>query len=565
MYTQFALKMSMAQSAKERKEIVVTMCTLFSISTATAYKTLAKNGWKSGRKKRLDFGKSIVEKETLKSIAAMTKHSIRKNGKQTMPITVARAVLVQNGVDIDVSNSRLRQLLHDNDLKTKNLGKASPSQSMRSLHPNHVHEVDPSVSLLWFAPNGRQRFIRDDEEYKNKSFLEGKDKCLRYVLIDHYSASICVRYYAAKGETAVNMYDFLLYAWGKKSNNAYTFYGLPELLYWDKGSGNINHATRAALEALRVKTDTHMAGNPRAKGAVECANNIVETHFECLLKLEAVHSIEELNDAADRWCAAFNANLVPGFDSRLHRFGAIIGSRQELWQRIQYEQLRELPDKTRCRMIFTTGVQVRKVAGDLTISLFHPKVKQQLRYSVSSIPNIMTGAQVNAQPILVDTKPLILVMYSYNNEIYRMEIEPISFDEAGFPLSATIIGKEYKGKKLTIREKIVDELENIAATVDTIPFASITEGKGFKAHSAIKPENAFITQRKGSVVSIQSVQITELYISYVEAVKKFKARCGIVPDGFLAWLKKEYPQGVSLTNIDDLAHEYARDKKVKMA
>jgi len=298
--------MRRAESAKERKAIIDEMCRIFAFSTAKAYKVLKESGWESGRKKRRDAGKSSVAEDTIKTVAALTKHSLRKNGKQVMPVTVARSVLLQNGWNVPVKNSRLRELLREQQLQTAELKKACPYQNLRSLYPNHVHMADPSVSLLYYSPSGKQKIVRDDEEYKNKSFLEGKEKCLRYVLIDHYSASICVRYYAAHGETASNMYDFLLYAWGQKKLPTYTFHGLPELLYWDKGSGNINKATSTALEALRVKTETHEAGNPRSKGAVEIANNIVETHFECLLKLEAVHSIDELNEAVERLTASEN-------------------------------------------------------------------------------------------------------------------------------------------------------------------------------------------------------------------------------------------------------------------
>ena len=61
-------------------------------------------------------------------------------------------------------------------------------------------------------------------------------KCYRYVLTDHFSSSVCVRYYAAMGETALNMYDFLLYAWGKKADPLYVFHGIPETLVWDCGA-----------------------------------------------------------------------------------------------------------------------------------------------------------------------------------------------------------------------------------------------------------------------------------------------------------------------------------------
>ena len=556
MYEQYAEQMSRARSAKERKAIIDEMCRMFAFSQAKAYKVLKASGWDSGRKKRRDAGKSSVAEDTIKTVAALTKYSLRKNGKQVMPVTVARSVLLQNGWNVPVKNSRLRELLREQQLQTADLKKARPYQNLRSLYPNHVHMADPSVSLLYYSPSGKQKIVRDDEEYKNKSFLEGKLKCLRYVLIDHYSASICVRYYAAHGETASNMYDFLLYAWGQKKVPAYTFHGLPELLYWDKGSGNINKATSTALEALRVKTDTHEAGNPRSKGAVEVANNIVETHFECLLKLEELHSIDELNEAAERWCAAFNANLISGYDSRLTRYGKTIGSRHELWERIRVEQLRELPDRDICRVIFTNGIQSRTVGGNLTISVYHPKAKESLCYSVHAIPGITSGAIVNAQPILVDEEALCLVLFEHNGTIERAELAPVAVDDAGFIAGAAIIGQEYKQKRNTDREVKNKELETIAGDGKEPAFASVTEGKGFKTHSLIKPENPFIRQTSGAQVTVDSVQMHDILISGAEAAKRIKARLGYVPDGFLERMKAEYQNNVPSQAIDALAAEY---------
>lgn len=558
MYKGYVEQMSEAKNAKERKAVVDEMCRMFAFSQAKAYRLLKENGWESGRKKRRDAGKTAVDEKIIKALAALTKQSLRKNGKQVMPVTVARSVLVQNGWDVPVNNSRLCDLLRTNKVSTSLLKQASPHQHLRSLYPNQVHMADPSVSLLYYSPRGKQKIIRDDEQYKNKSFLEGKEKCLRYVLVDHFSGSICVRYYSALGESAINMYDFLLYAWGQKKNPVYTFHGLPEMLYWDKGSGNINKATTAALEALRIKTDTHKAGNPRAKGAVEVANDIVETHFESLLKLEEVISVEELNEAVERWCAAFNANLIPGYDSTLVRMGKSVGSRHELWQRITAEQLRELPDAETCRLIFTNGIQARTVAGDLTVSVYHPKAKEQLRYSVNGIPGILSGDMVNIQPILVDPNNLALVMFEHNGQVLKTELEPIEMDEAGFVLSGAIIGSEYKQPKDTQREVNNKKLEQIITSEKGVAFSSVTDGKGFKSHSLIHPENSFIQQITGEPIEVvtSTIQRSELYISYVEGAKRFKARTGFLPEGFISDLKKEYADGVTVKIIDDLAQEY---------
>jgi hypothetical protein len=549
MYREYAERMNQEKSAGGRKIIIEDVCRLFGVSQAKAYKEMAAHGWESGRKKRRDAGSSDVPPETLAALASLIKKGLRKNGKATMPINVARSILEENGYIINASDSRLRDLLRQQNMAIRDAKVPSPHQRMRSDYPNQVHFTDPSVSLIWFAPGGKQKIIGDDEQYKNKNFLEGKLKCWRYVLTDHCSSYICVRYYAAKGETAVNMYDFLLYAWGLKDDPLYAFHGLPEMLIWDCGSANISKPVTKALEALRVKTFPHLPGNPRAKGQVEKANDIVETQFESRLRIEPVNSIDELNDAAERWCAAFNANMVPGLDSRLARRGEKIGARLMLWQRIGAEQLRELPDPDICRQIFTTGTQVRKVAGDLSVSLTHPRVKRVMRYSLADLPGVLVGLEVNVQPVLVDEEPLVKVSYEYQREEVSFEVEPIAYDESGFDLDAPVFGKEYKREPDTIREKAAKDLAQIAAT----------DAGGMEAHSFINASSPFIKPRTGEQITIAQpdrVSVHEIFISHFEALRRVSARIGYTPDGFIDQMKKEYPEGIPSSRIDDIATEY---------
>lgn len=563
MYEEFVRQMSTAKTSGERSAIVDEMCRLFGFCRGKAYQTLKDSGWESGRKTRSDSGKSSVDEQTIKVLASVLQNSVRKNGKKTMSVENARAVLLQNGFDVNLSSRQLSGLLRDRTLSTESTAKPSPHQRMRSEYPNQVHFADPSVALMYFAPNGKQKFLRDDEVYKNKPFLEGREnlKCWRYVLTDHYSSSICVRYYAAAGENSANMYDFLLYAWGKKSDPLYNFHGLPELLIWDCGSANISKPVSNALKALRVETKPHLPGNPRAKGQVENANNIVECQFESLLHLEEVSSMEELNDAAERWCAAFNANQLEYRDTRITRAGHKVGSRTELWNRIELEQLRELPDEEICRQIFTTGVQVRTVGGDLAVSFVHPKTKNATRYSLSGLPEIIVGMTVNVQPILVSDEALALVSYQAGNgEIMSFEVKPIEYNEAGFDITAPVFGKEYKSPADTLCEKNTKSLAEIAlAEEKEVPFSKVTDGQGFKTHSLIQPHSSpWFKSQTGSQIEIAAgaVEVHDINISAVEMAKRFKARTGFIPEGFIAGLKKEYPDGVPSRLVDELVAEY---------
>lgn len=573
MYEDFVLQMQAAKTARERSSVIAEMCRLFGFCEASAYRALRKCGWENGRKKRSDEGLSRISDEDLNIAAALLQNSVRKNGKKTMSVENARSIMIQNGFDVPISARQLSGLLRTRTLSTESTSKPSPHQRMRSEHPNQVHFADPSVALMYFAPNGKQKFLRDDEVYKNKPFLEGREnlKCWRYVLTDHYSGSICVRYYAAAGENSANMYDFLLYAWGKKKDPLYNFHGLPELLIWDCGSANISKPVTNALKALRVETEPHLPGNPRAKGQVENANNIVECQFESLLHLEEVNSMEELNDAAERWCAAFNANQLEHRDTRITRAGRKIGSRTMIWNWIKEEQLRELPDEEICRQIFTTGIQPRTVGGDLAISFVHPKNKAATRYSLSALPDIMVGMTVNVQPILVSEEALALVSYQdRTGEIVSFEVKPIEYDRVGFDIAAPVFGQEYKSQPDTLIEKNTKALAEIAASDDKteVPFAKVTDGQGFKTHSLIHTQaDPFFKTQTGKQVEVAAgtVEVHDILITPVEMAKRFKARAGFIPDGFIASLKKEFPDGVPSQLVDDLVTEYTADTAVKLA
>lgn len=573
MYEDFVLQMQAAKTAKERSSIIAEMCRLFGFCEVSAYRALRRNGWESDRKKRSDAGASSINEKDLSTVAALLQNSVRKNGKKTMSVENARSIMHQNGFDVPISTRQLSELLKTRTLSTESTSKPSPHQRMRTEYPNQVHFADPSVALMYFAPNGKQKFLRDDEVYKNKPFLEGREnlKCWRYVLTDHYSGTICVRYYAAAGENSANMYDFLLYAWGKKKDPLYNFHGLPELLIWDCGSANISKPVTNALKALRVETKPHLPGNPRAKGQVENANNIVECQFESLLHLEEVGSMEELNDAAERWCAAFNANQLEHRDTRITRAGRKIGSRTMIWNWIKEEQLRELPDEEICRQIFTTGIQPRTVGGDLAISFVHPKNKAATRYSLSALPDIMVGMTVNVQPILVSEEALALVSYQdRTGEIVSFEVKPIEYDRVGFDIAAPVFGQEYKSQPDTLIEKNTKALAEIAASDDKtdVPFAKVTDGQGFKTHSLIHTQaDPFFKTQTGKQVEVAAgtVEVHDILITPVEMAKRFKARAGFIPDGFIASLKKEFPDGVPSQLVDDLVTEYTADTAVKLA
>jgi hypothetical protein len=566
MFQDWADRMAAAASAKERSAIVAEMCRVFGRSQAWAYRMLAEHGYESGRKKRIDSGTSRQDEEAVKALAAAMKAGIRENGKATVHVALARQILEQNGVPFVVGDSRLRTLLREQELDARRQRTPSPAQRMRSLYPNQVHLADPSLALIYYLPDGGQVVLSDKEVYKNKQFLPGKEhlKVWRYVLTDHYSGSVCVRYYQAAGENAVNLWDFLMYAWGAKADPAYAFHGLPELLVWDCGSANMSKAISEGLKSLRVETKPHLPGNPRAKGSVERANDLVECGFESRLRFEPVQNLAELNDAAERYCAAFNANALDGLDCRLTRMGRKIGSRLSLWQRITADQLRELPDADTCRLLLTQGVATRKVNGSLSFSYDYPRFGSRV-YQLYGQPGVSVGMDIQVRPILVDRTPRVLASWLLDGETMAVELDPLEVESAGFAADAAVYGKEYKRPADTPIEKAGKELSRIAyGTLEpergAVPFAAWNDGRGLAAHSTITTEGMDIkparkTGRQVEVTQAEVVSAYDIKISPIEAVKRIKARTGFAPEGYLDTLKRDYPEGVPSAVVDDLAAE----------
>lgn len=580
MFEELAYHMSLAKSAKDRSEMVTQVARSMGRCKVWVYARLREAGWQSGRQRRKDAGVTSQDKEAVAMLAGLMFEGVRKNGKKTLSLADARSILEKNGVEFNVCNSQLSQLLRNMHLDLASLSRPSPATSMRSLYPNHVHQVDPSLCLIYYAPDGKQRQknLVDDEVYKNKQFLNGKEhlKCWRYVLTDHYSSSICVRYYQASGELMTNLYDFLLYAWGAKKTPMYQFHGVPELLVWDCGSANTSRAITRALESLKVKTLAHKPGNPRAKGQVEKANHLVEVWLESRLKIQPVNSIDELNDLAERFCAAVNSDTLEGKDLRLVRNGIKLGSRLNQWQHITTEQLRTLPDIEVCQKLLTLEPESRKIDRSLRFSYDFPKLGRKT-YQLRGELGIYVGKEVLVQPLLMGCEGSLIVQWEHLNEKIRIEVVPMELDRSGFSLESSIWGETYTSHQDTLAGKNVKQLKQLVyqdekVTKDSRPFGSHNNGEGLVAHGFINSDGwsgLDITPqpRQGKPIDVSSpdvVEIHELFISCVDAVNRIVTQTGISPQGLYARFKEEYPEGVPTKRVYAFIQEILQMQKSKI-
>ena len=443
---------------ERRSELVKEYARQIGAPVQRVYRHLRAAGYGAGRRRRSDAGSSRVRESELDLLAALQVQAIRKTGQPTLHLPVARQILRQSGFDLGgLSDAQLARLLRRRgiDLGTQRRGRQSHGE-VRSV-PNELHLVDPSRALIWYLPvSGRpQRELGDGgyEPYKNKPLDAAAKRKLavwRYVLTDHASGCIRVRYYQIAGENPTTLWDFLCHCW-----SAGAWHGVPEWLWWDKGSEHT--AIRAALAALGVRAAAHVPGNSRMKGSVEKAQRIVETQFEARLALQPVGGVEELNGRAEGWAERYNGNTIPGLDTRLRR-GGVRAVRLELWQRISGERLRELPGDAREYPRWQPVT--RKVAPNLTISFRHPRRGVQARYRVAQVPGVRVGGRLTVQPLL-DDAGAVLVRSRYAGEEYEERLLPREVDEYGFAADAARPG-EFKPPRLTEVEQAGARLRELA-------------------------------------------------------------------------------------------------------
>lgn len=536
---------------------------------ATIYTWLRKHaGYQSERKRRADAGRTALPKEVLHFIAAAKREGIRGNGKATLPTAVAMNIAYSNGMEVNLSESRINALMRAHRLDYKAQVAARNHITMRSLHPNHLHQIDPSLCLIYYSPRHGQRIMRDEEFYKNKpaSMDQVRLKVWRYVRYDHASSSVDVRYYEAEGENQRNLFEFLLYTWGQQPGRL--SHGVPRMLLWDKGSANASFAIRNLLDALGVEHQTHAVGHAWAKGGVEQGNHLVEMHFESRLRFEPVESVEQLNAAAAAWVRDFNANAIEHVDCRVTRASGQPMVRDELWQLIMQHPgaLVHLPPRHVCQWFMSGQALTRKVR-DLAISFSHPELGRSARYDLRPWAEFLSNGQT------LRVTPLLMQQGALRIEIERLGAEPLlvqvtpdrEFDAYGRPLCAPVAGERYAKAKMTASERAAVTLCAAAwgdgTTVEGAekkraeqarPFGHLNDGKGIVAHSHLG-KNDLPQRLVPHAVEVQTPQVQSLrsqaasvhiMLTVPQAVRCIKDRLGdAAPADLYAQIAAAFPAG----------------------
>lgn len=419
----------------ERGRLVSEAAQFLGISTPTLYTRLRGVGWGSGRKLRADKGDSRVTEEEIRTIAALLGNR-RATGKRLMVVGDAIEIALANGqLQERVSEATALRLMRRYNCHPAQIDQPTPHQDLRSRHPNDCWQLDPSICVLYYLPKAKGLSVMDERTFNARKPVALsrtlKERVLRYVITDHYTGAIHMRYVLAAGETELGLFEVLAEA--MQQREGWVMHGVPWQLVWDAGSANMAHGIQNLLRALGVRQWPHLPGNPRAKGQVECGNNIIERRFEARLAFMQVRNVDQLNAAADAWCRDFNSTQV----HRRHQH-----TRWGLWQTIRAEQLRLCPPRDQLAVLMHSKPEPRTVAGNLTIT-YKARGGERATYSVAHVDGVRVGDRL---PVVVHPyrAPAIYVITRDANNTERfVECTPIERDAAGFDVAAPYIGERY--------------------------------------------------------------------------------------------------------------------------
>lgn len=524
------------------------------MSRATLHRKLKEIAVTTPRKRRSDSGQTALSREEAEYISAAIMAATRKNGKRLSRIADVVEMLRVNGkvraerVDeatgevIALSETTIARALRQYGLHPDQLNQPDPVTELASKHPNHVWEIDASICVLyWLNRSDAGLQVMDAAEfYKNKPANVKRieqDRVWRYVITDHYSGTIFV-HYVFGGETAQNLTEVFIRAVVQRVGDP--FHGVPWAVMLDPGSANTGAIFKNLCLALQVKVIINKPKNPRAKGQVEKAQDIVERKFESRLSFARVSSLDQLNALATRWMLHFNSTAIHS------RHGH---TRYGLWQQIRAEALRIAPAAEVLRQLAVSAVNTRDVTPKLRVKW------EGEQYDVSQVPDVMVGEKL---PLVVNpwqVGTLNAVRYNAEGRPVYYLCEKVEMGEAGWSIHAPIITEDYAPHAYTPAQRAKRELEQLVTGTHSVGDAQrARKAKTLPFNGEIDPFKTLDTPvptflpRRGTTHPVEAARLVQPKLNLIEAARQLKALLAQAGQEWNAaryqWLTEHYPEGV---------------------
>ncbi len=559
-----------AASYGERTAIYQAGAMAMGVSVSTLQRHLKTVRVAKPRKRRSDSGCSALPLEEARLISAVLLESIRANNKQLS--TIVRAVerlrsnnLVKAG-RLDeatgefrpLSRSAISRALRGYKLHPEQLLQDAPAVSLASQHPNHVWQVDASISTQFYLADDGARVMSKAEFYDGKPANLKKierQRLWRYVVTDHTSGTLYVEYVLG-AESAEHLCSVLINAMQKRSELD-PFHGVPWVLMTDPGAAMTSGIFRNLCRVLSIDLIINRAGNARAKGQVEQAHNLVEREFESALKFQAASSLAQINAWAGRWMRYFNGTSI---HTRTRR------TRYGVWQLITPQQLRLAPSVEVCRELAVSTPEHRKVSNLLRVSF------RGAQFDVRSVPGVMVGEQLLiTRNCWRDKETAIAVLVGDDGRERYHVIERVGVDAFGFAESAAMIGEQFKRHCDTpaqVSRKVLEQLATGTASqadaqaarkTKAVPFGGLIDPHKH-VNDTVLP--AYLP-RRGTALDVNAPSVECVPLSHVEAAKVLRPRLGdLWTAQTFGWLQQRYPEGVLEEQLDAVEAELNRPAEV---
>lgn len=308
------------------------------------------------RKRRTDHG--TMRAIDPKAFEKLAWYTVNDDYSADHIADVARA----NGLGDVATSTYNRHLRKDGINRNANKQDIRLYQSWRAPFQNHTHQLDGTVSQQFYiADDFSVQYDDKLKEYyaKKKGMPKGRSVLHLLSLIDDHSRAIYAEFTASNHSRS--WMNFLYNAWRLKDDPfVFPFHGIPKFIYTDQDPIVTSHKFQRAMDVLlgsRKNVLTHFPGNPRAKGKVERAFQVMQ-EFEKVTKRKKWQSLQEAN--ADLTDYLYKVNN--------RRHSAIAEAPFECWIRIPQERLLAPPNEEIFRILHMDSIW-RQIRKNLTISI----------------------------------------------------------------------------------------------------------------------------------------------------------------------------------------------------
>ena len=527
------------------------------------------------RRRRTDAGTSALTRQEAARIGMDVLEHMRKNNKRILSMKDAVEELRANGLIraervtadgeiIQLSVSAIVAALRKYQYHPDQLLAPPPAIRMASLHPNHCWQIDASRCVMYYLPRqGKDTGLRVadwTEFYNNKPANLARqvmDSLWRYVVTDHTSGAIFA-WYVIGGETGGNLAEVFIQSIHQRGSDP--FYGVPRIVMLDPGGANTSPPFLNLCKTLQVHVQINKPKNPRAKGQVENAQNIVERSLESAFKLLTLETLEQINEVALMWARWFNATQIHTRHDTT-RFAA--------WMRITPDQLVIGPGIELSRELAVSAVETRLVNDFMEVE-YGGKT-----WDVSMVPGLIVGQKLqvvrnawrqdSAQAVGVDDQ---------GRECFYVLEQKVK-NEFGFHEGSAIICESYKRHADTPAQKNLQEIELLATGASTVTEAAavrkaMAKGKGPQVMGGqIDPlkrmRDAQIPTylpRKGTELQVHNPLANEQVLTEVEttvAIQRIAKAIGrYVTREENRFIKARWPKAMPEEQIDALVAQFLR-------